>query len=150
MFWWSECNQPLTKVTWVLIVSSWFNSLWFYRSFAGVSFRIFATFLIVNSHEKRILLLCCSIRYPSPHGGQFCLRPVQPPGMEIPGGTCHTPPPPPTFWISVIFRLVWVPPGKNISLKNAVALYFYATDNCVTVNTTICCETKQQIDNQVY
>ena len=57
---------------------------------------------------------------------------------------------PPTLGISVIFQLVWVPRGKNISLKNAVALYFYAKDYCVTVNTTICCETKQQIDNQVY
>ena len=31
---------------------------------------------------------------------------------------------------SVISLLGWVPPGKNVSLKNAVALYFYAKDNC--------------------
>ena len=30
--------------------------------------------------------------------------------------------------ISVIFQFVWVPPGKNISVKNAVAQYFYAKD----------------------
>ena len=117
--------------------------------FASASFRIFATFLIVTSQEKRILLLCCSKKCPSPHGGHICLRPLQPPGIEIPGGACDTPRPP-TLGISVIFQLVWVPRGNNISLKNAVALYFYAKDNCVTVNTTICCETKQQIDHQVY
>ena len=48
---------------------------------------------------------------PPPHGGHCCFRP-----------------PPPR--ISVIFQLGLVPPGKNISLKNAVALFFYAKDNC--------------------
>ena len=31
---------------------------------------------------------------------------------------------------SVISLLGWVPAGKNVSLKNGVALYFYAKDNC--------------------
>ena len=48
----------------------------------------------------------------------------------------HTPLPPPSpTWrappgSSVIFQLGCVPPGKNIYVKNAVALYFYAKDNC--------------------
>ena len=53
-----------------------------------------------------------------------------PPGMSIPGGACHTsspPLPPPQF--SVIFQLGWVPFGKNISIQNVVALYYYAKDN---------------------
>ena len=32
--------------------------------------------------------------------------------------------------ISVIFHLGWVPPGKNISVKNTVALYHYAKYDC--------------------
>ena len=48
---------------------------------------------------------------PPPHGGHCCFRP-------------------PPLRISVIFQLGLVPPGKNISLKNAVALFFYAKDNC--------------------
>ena len=35
-------------------------------------------------------------------------------------------PPPGT---SVFFLLGWVPHGKNISVKNAVALYYFAKDN---------------------
>ena len=37
---------------------------------------------------------------------------------------------PPSPGISVIFQLSWVPPGKSISVKNAIAPYFYAKDNC--------------------
>ena len=57
--------------------------------------------------------MCSSKKYPYPlpHRGHCCFRPP-PPG------------------ISVIFQLGLVPPGKNISLKNAVALFFYAKDNC--------------------
>ena len=43
-------------------------------------------------------------------------------------GTFVLDPPPPG--ISVIFQLGWVSPGKSISVKNAVAPYFYAKDNC--------------------
>ena len=32
--------------------------------------------------------------------------------------------------ISVIFHLGWVPHGKNISVKNTVALYHYAKYDC--------------------
>ena len=32
--------------------------------------------------------------------------------------------------ISLIFQLGWIPPGMNILVKNAFALYFYAIDNC--------------------
>ena len=38
--------------------------------------------------------------------------------------------PSPTPGISEIVQLGWVPPGRTISLKNAVTLYFYAKDNC--------------------
>ena len=57
--------------------------------------------------------MCSSKKYPYPlpHRGHCCFRPP-PPG------------------ISVIFQLGLVPPGKNISLKNAVALFFYAKDKC--------------------
>ena len=57
--------------------------------------------------------MCSSKKYPYPlpHGGHCCFRPPPP-------GVC------------VIFQLGLVPPGKNISLKNAVALFFYAKDNC--------------------
>ena len=48
---------------------------------------------------------------PPPNGGHFC----------------HTPPTP---GISIIFQLGWVPPGKTICVKNAVAQYFYVKDNC--------------------
>ena len=37
---------------------------------------------------------------------------------------------PPTTGFSAISLLGWVPRGKNVSLKKAVALYFYAKDNC--------------------
>ena len=62
-----------------------------------------------------------------PDGGHFCFR--LPTTLEFPfqGGACHTLPTP---GISVIFQLGWVLPGKNISLKNVVAPYFYAKDNC--------------------
>ena len=41
--------------------------------------------------------------------------------MAIPGGACHTLPPP---GISVTFQLGWVPTGMNICVKNVVALYY--------------------------
>ena len=37
---------------------------------------------------------------------------------------------PPTPGISVIFNFGLVPPGQNVSRKNAVAPYFYAKDDC--------------------
>ena len=51
--------------------------------------------------------------------------PPPPPPTE---GTFVLDPPPPG--ISVIFQLGWVSPGKSISVKNAVAPYFHAKDNC--------------------
>ena len=66
--------------------------------------------------------MCSSRKYstpppPSPMEGTCC----------FPGGACHTPLPP---GISVIFQLGWVPSGKNICVKNVVALYYqYAKDN---------------------
>ena len=47
--------------------------------------------------------------------------------ISIPAGACPTTP---TLGISVIFQLGYLPPRKNIFLKNAIALYFYAKDNC--------------------
>ena len=37
--------------------------------------------------------------------------------------------PPATHGISIIFELGWVPSGKNICVKNVVALYYHAKDN---------------------
>ena len=55
--------------------------------------------------------------------GTFVLDP-HPAGIFISQDACHTRLPP--AGISVIFQLCWVPPGKNISIKNAFAQYFYA------------------------
>ena len=63
-----------------------------------------------------------------PDRGHFCFRP--PTTLEFPFQGVLVIPPPPTPGISVIFQLGLVPPGKNVSLKNAVAQYFYAKDNC--------------------
>ena len=35
----------------------------------------------------------------------------------------------PTTTTSNFFQLGWVPSGKNVSIKNVVALYYYAKDN---------------------
>ena len=60
----------------------------------------------------------------TPHGEHFCFRPHTP--LEFPfQGVLVIPPPP---GIAVIFQLGWVPSGKNFSVKNAVALYYYAKD----------------------
>ena len=40
---------------------------------------------------------------------------------------------PPSPEISVIIQLGWVPPGKNICVKNVVTLYYYAKDNCYKI-----------------
>ena len=57
---------------------------------------------------------------PLSHGGHFCF--VDPPLLLI----IPFPPPP---GISLIFQLGWVPSGKNICVKDVVALYYYAKDN---------------------
>ena len=59
--------------------------------------------------------------------GTFAEDP-HPDRISIPGGACHTPPPP---GISVIIQLGWVPSVKNICFKNVVALYYYAEDNFI-------------------
>ena len=61
-----------------------------------------------------------------PTEGTFILH-LPPPWNFHSRGACHIPPTP---GISVIFQLGLVPAGKNISLKNAVAPYFYAKDDC--------------------
>ena len=61
-------------------------------------------------------------------GGHFCFRPPHPPGISIPEGACHTPPPPLLAWNFRKFYIGWVPSGKD-SVKNVVALYHYAKDN---------------------
>ena len=78
----------------------------------------------VNAYFQKIFIP------PLPTGGTFVLDPP-PPAISIPGGACHTSPPPPG--ISEIFQLGWVPPGETISVKNAVAPYFYAKDKCFGV-----------------
>ena len=55
----------------------------------------------------------------TPYRGHFCFSPQ----LEfIPGGVCQTPP-----WN---FQLGLAPPEKTISVKNAVALYYYVKDDC--------------------
>ena len=60
-----------------------------------------------------------------PDGEHFYFTP--PTTLEFPFQGVHIPPTPE---ISVIFQLGLVPAGKNISLENAVAPYFYAKDDC--------------------
>ena len=72
--------------------------------------------------------LCSFRKYPIPPRRRALLfYTPHHPGISVPGGACHIPPTP---GISVIFELGLVPAGKNISLKNAVAPYFYAKDDC--------------------
>ena len=70
---------------------------------------------------------------PLPTEDTFVLDPP-PPAIsisEIPGGGGDVWQAPPG--ISEIFQLGWVPPGKTISVKNAVAPHFYAKDKCFGV-----------------
>ena len=52
--------------------------------------------------------MCSSKKYPYPPLRAFLFSTPTPPG------------------ISLIFQLGWIPPGMNILVKNAFALYFYA------------------------
>ena len=78
--------------------------------------------------ENTYLILCSSRNYPYPPSteGTFALDPPSP-GNFHPRGYVSYPPVPPG--ISVIFELCWVPSGKNICVKNVVALYCHAKDN---------------------
>ena len=63
-----------------------------------------------RSFNEKGNLKCVALKnIHTPHEGHFCFQP---------------PPPPPG--ISLIFQLGWIPPGMNILVKNAFALYFYA------------------------
>ena len=70
--------------------------------------------------------------------GTFALDPP-PPSLEFPFQGVFVIPPTPGIY--VIFQLDWVPPGKNISLKNAVALNFL----CEIVLKTIIFTLKHQL-----
>ena len=48
-------------------------------------------------------------------GGHFCFRPPHPPGISIPEGVCHTPPPPSSPGISVNFTLLGYPLERIVS-----------------------------------
>ena len=49
-------------------------------------------------------------------GGHFCFRPPHPPGISIPEGACHTPPPPPLLaWNFRKFTLVGYPLERIVS-----------------------------------
>ena len=76
---------------------------------------------------SRIYKICSSRKYSPPAPpmeGSFALDPHL---LEFPWGCLSSAPP---SQISVIFQLGWVPSGKNISIKNVVALYYiYAKDN---------------------
>ena len=71
--------------------------------------------------------MCSSKKTITPTEGTFVLDP-HPPGISI-SGVLVIPPPPPSPWNFCNFSS-WVPPEKNISVKNAVTLYFYAKDYC--------------------
>ena len=68
--------------------------------------------------------MCSSRKYPYPRRRALLLKKPHTPGISVLGGACHTPTP----WNSVILQLGWVPSGKDFSVKNAVALYYYAKD----------------------
>ena len=63
----------------------------------------------IHTPPRRALL------FKSPHPPEF-------PSQEV----LVIPPPPPG--ISVVFQIGWIPSGKNIYVKNDVALYYYAKD----------------------
>ena len=65
--------------------------------------------------------MCSSKNIHTPTEGTFVLTP--PPGISISRGAYHIPP---ALGISVIFLFGWIPPEKNLFLKNAVALSLYA------------------------
>ena len=74
---------------------------------------------------ERSNAMCSSRKYPyPPTESTFALDPHPPWNFHSRG--CLSYPPPPG--IVVIFQLGWVPCGKNFSVKNAVALYYYAKD----------------------
>ena len=52
----------------------------------------------------------------------------QPPGISI-LGVLVIPPPPPPLRILLIFQLGWVPCGKNVCVKNVIALFYYRKEN---------------------
>ena len=71
------------------------------------------------------------IRYKHPLRSYYVYYCVVRENIHTPtAGTFTLDPPPPPPGISVVFQLGWVSPGKNISVKNAVALYYYAKNNC--------------------
>lgn len=71
--------------------------------------------------------LCSSGEYPSPPDrGHFCFRPPAPWDFQFRG--CLSYPLPPGIFLT--FLLGWVAPGKNIFVKNAFSLYYYAKCNC--------------------
>jgi len=72
--------------------------------------------------------MCSSKKYPyPPTEGTFVLE-LHP--VEFPFQWVLVNPPPPTPW-NFHKSPTWLGnPGKNISVKNAVALYFLAKDNC--------------------
>ena len=47
--------------------------------------------------------------------------------LTLPTPTPPPPPPPPPRWN---FQLGLAPPGKSVSVKNTVTLYYYAKDYC--------------------
>ena len=85
----------------------------------------------VRQRRGRQLLKCVvpeHIHTPPPRRA-ICFR-SQPPGIpfqEVFVKPPH-PPPPPAPRNSVIFQLSWVPSGKNVCVKNIVALYYHTTD----------------------
>ena len=64
---------------------------------------------------------------PTPDGGHFCFGVPTP--LEFSFQEVLVIPPYPLQFPS-FFHLNWVPPGKNVSIKNPVSLYHYAKCNC--------------------
>ena len=99
------------------------------RPFHTTASALWRTCIQATPLLKNTYLILCSSRkytYALPREGAFALDPP-PPWNFHPRGYVSDPPAPPG--ISGIFELGWVPSGKNICVKNVVALYYHAKDN---------------------
>ena len=86
----------------------------------------------LRANVHRCLLLCSSKNIhsppPPPHWGYFCFKLPSPWGFHARG--CLSFPSNFRLFFSTLLGTTPRLPWKNISLKDAVALYFYAKDNC--------------------
>ena len=85
----------------------------------------------VHSFSNRLQQkrLCNSKKYRYPPRRALLFQTFQPPGISFPGDVLEFPFQG-MFVRPLSFQLGQAPNGKNISVKNAVALYYYAKDDC--------------------